>query len=124
MNKTSIILGLTTLVIAVAVIAPKAIFAYRGDPAVKGPNYTEERHAAMEKAFENKDYNAWKTLMAGRGRVTQVVNAQNFAKFASAHELAEQGNTEEANKIKAELGLGLRNGNGMGQGMGNGRMSR
>lgn len=124
MNKTSIILGLTTLVIAGAVIAPKAIFAYRGDPAVKGPNYTEERHAAMEKAFENKDYNAWKTLMAGRGRVTQVVNAQNFAKFASAHELAEQGNTEEANKIKAELGLGLRNGNGMGQGMGNGRMSR
>jgi hypothetical protein len=25
--------------------------------------------------------------MAGRGRVTQVVNAQNFAKFAQAHEL-------------------------------------
>ncbi|MGB3009708.1 MAG: hypothetical protein WBB33_05175 [Candidatus Saccharimonadales bacterium] len=124
MNKTSILLGLTALVIGGAAIAPQAVLAYRGDPAVKGPNYTEERHTAMEKAFENKDYNAWKTLMTGRGRATQVVNAQNFAKFAQAHELAEQGKTVEANKIRAELGLGLHNGTGMGQGMGGGRMSR
>jgi hypothetical protein len=124
MNKTSILLGLSALVIGGAVIAPQAVLAYRGDPNVKGPYYTEERHEAMEKAFENKDYNAWKTLMAGRGRVTQVINAQNFAKFAQAHELAEQGKTDEANKIRAELGLGLHNGIGMGQGMGYGRTSR
>jgi hypothetical protein len=124
MNKTSILLGLTALVIGGAAIAPQAVLAYRGDPAVKGPNYTEERHTAMEKAFESKDYNAWKTLMTGRGRATQVVNAQNFAKFAQAHELAEQGKTDEANKIRAELGLGLQNGTGKGQGMGGGRMSR
>ena len=124
MNKTSILLGLTALAIGGAAIAPQAVLAYRGDPAVKGPNYTEERHTAMEKAFENKDYNAWKTLMTGRGRATQVVNAQNFAKFAQAHELAEQGKTDEAKKIRAELGLGLQNGTGKGQGMGGGRMSR
>ena len=124
MNNTSILLGLSALVIGGAVIAPQAVLAYRGDPNVKGPYYTEERHEAMEKAFENKDYNAWKTLMAGRGRVTQVINAQNFAKFAQAHELAEQGKTDEANKIRAELGLGLHNGIGMGQGMGYGRTSR
>jgi hypothetical protein len=124
MNKTSILLGLTALVIGGAVIAPQAVLAYRGDPTVKGPNYTEERHTAMEKAFEAKDYNAWKTLMAGRGRVTQVVNAQNFATFAQIHELTEQGKTNEANKIRTELGLGLHNGTGMGQGMGYGRTSR
>ena len=124
MNKTSMFLGLTALVIGGAVIAPQAVLAYRGDPAVKGPNYTEERHTAMEKAFENKDYDAWKTLMAGRGRVTQVVNAENFAKFAEVHTLAEQGKTDEANKIRAELGLGLHNGTGTGQGMGYGRMNR
>ena len=124
MNKTSILLGLTALAIGGAAIAPQAVLAYRGDPAVKGPNYTEERHTAMEKAFESKDYNAWKTLMTGRGRATQVVNAQNFAKFAQAHELAEQGKTDEAKKIRAELGLGLQNGTGKGQGMGGGRMSR
>jgi len=116
MNKTSILLGLTALVIGGAAIAPQAVLAYRGDPAVKGPNYTEERHTAMEKAFETKDYNAWKNLMQEKGRVTQVVNKDNFVKFAQAHELAEQGKTEEANKIRTELGLGLHNGTGMGYG--------
>lgn len=124
MNKTSILLGLSALVIGGAVMAPQAVLAYRGDPNIKGPNYTEERHEAMEKAFENNDYNAWKTLMGGRGRVTQVVNAQNFAKFAQAHELAEQGKTDEANKIRTELGLGLHDGTGMGQGMECGRTNR
>lgn len=115
------LLGLTAFVIGAALIVPQAALAYRGDVNVKGPNYTQERHEAMEKAFENKDYNTWKTLMAGKGRVTQVVNAQNFAKFAQIHELNEQGKTDEANKIRAELGLGLHNGSGMGQGMGYGR---
>lgn len=124
MNKTTMFLGLSALVIVGAALAPRAVFAYKGDPAVKGPNCTTERHEAMEKAFENKDYNAWKALMAGRGRVTQVINAQNFAKFAEAHELAEQGRMDEANKIRIELGLGLHNGAGMGQGKGYGRISR
>lgn len=124
MNKKTILLGLTALVLGGAVLVPRAALAYRGDPAVKGPNYTEERHTAMEKAFETKDFNAWKTLMSGKSRVTQVINAQNFSKFAQAHELAEQGKFDEANKIKAELGLGLRNGAGMGQGMGGGRINR
>jgi hypothetical protein len=124
MNKTFMFLGLTALVITGATLVPDAVFAYKGDPAVKGPNYTEERHEAMEKAFENKDYNAWKTLMAGRGRVSQVVNAENFAQFAEAHELAEQGKTDEANAIRTQLGLGLHKGSGMGKGAGCGRMSR
>jgi len=122
MKKISIVLGLIALVIGGILFIPQTVLAYKGDPTVKGPNYTAERHAAMEKAFENKDFNAWKALMAGRGRAAQVVNAKNFAKFAQAHELAEQGKTVEANKIRAEFGLGLHNGSGMGQGMGTGRM--
>jgi hypothetical protein len=116
MNKKTIMFGLTTLILGGLVLAPKAAEAYRGDPSVKGPNFTEERHTAMEKAFEAKDYNAWKNLMQGRGRATQVVNAQNFAKFAQAHELAEQGKIAEANQIRQELGLGMQNGSGMGMG--------
>lgn len=121
MNKKTILLGLTALVLGGLVISPIQAEAYRGDPNVKGPNYSAERHAAMEKAFENKDYNAWKSLMQGRGRVMQVVNAQNFAQFAEAHELAEQGKIAEAKKIREKLGLGLHNGMGMGRGMGYGR---
>lgn len=118
MKKIIGIVGLTVVVLGGMVAYPNAVEAYKGDPSVKGPNYSQERHIAMEKAFENKDYTAWKTLMAGRGRATQVVNAQNFAKFAQAHELAEQGNLQEAAKIRQELGLGLQNGSGKGMGMG------
>ncbi len=123
MNTKKLLYGFSTLALlaAVGTIVAGSTYAYQGDFTKKGPNYTSERHAAMEKAFENKDYNAWKNLMQGRGRVTQVVNAQNFAKFAQVHELAEQGKTVEANKIRTELGLGLRNGTGIGQGMGYGR---
>lgn len=109
---------LTVSAVALGVLVPSAVFAYQGDPNVRGPQYSEQRHEAMEKAFENNDYNAWKDLMQGRGRVTQIVNKDNFAKFAQAHTLAEQGNVAEATKIRQEMGLGLQNGSGRGSGMG------
>jgi hypothetical protein len=120
MNKKTFLLG-TAALMGILAFSPKAVEAYRGDPSVKGPNYTAERHEAMENAFENKDYNAWKNLMQNRGRVTQVVNKDNFARFAYAHELAEQGKIQEANQIRQELGLGLQNGSGQGMGMGRNR---
>ncbi|OGZ19377.1 MAG: hypothetical protein A2494_01300 [Candidatus Lloydbacteria bacterium RIFOXYC12_FULL_46_25] len=116
MNKKLLGLGVAALVLGGIGVSAGTALAYRGDPSVKGPNYSVERHEAMEKAFENKDYAAWKTLMQGRGRVTQVVTQENFAKFAEAHELAEQGKIAEAKQIRNELGLGL--GQGAGRGMG------
>ena len=112
----------TSMLVATAGLVGSALYvsAYQGNPNVKGPNYTTERHTAMTKAFENNDYNAWKELMAGRGRATQVINEGNFSRFAEAHKLALEGKTEEAKKIRAELGLGLRNGDGQGRGMGRG----
>jgi hypothetical protein len=113
------ILGFGALALALGAIGLTAIpaFAYRGNPTVNGPNYTVERHAAMESAFDKLDYSAWKNLMGGRGRVTQVVNETNFAKFAEAHKLAERGKLAEANAIRAELGLGQggRDGYGLGR---------
>lgn len=112
MKKTA--LGLGVLVLGLGIISASGVtaLAYHGDPAVKGPNYSAERHETMAKAFENKNYTAWKNLMVGKGRVTQVVNQDNFAKFAEAHQLALQGKTAEAQKIRQELGLGLHNGSG------------
>ncbi len=99
--------------------------AYQGDYNQKGPNYSEERHESMTQAFEKNDYSAWKNLMEGRGRVNDVVNADNFAQFAEAHRLGLAGDVEGANTIRAELGLrggnGERMGAGYGKGMGEGR---
>lgn len=125
MTKESIVLGLAALVIGGTILVPRAL-AYRGNPAIQGPNYSVERHEAMEKAFETGNFNAWKALMSNQGQVTQVINTGNFAQFAKAHELAEDGKIDEANKIRSELGLGHQNGSGMGQGMrgGKGRNNR
>jgi len=123
-NKT-VVLGISALVLGGVIIAPRMVEAYQGNPNIQGPNYSIERHEAMTKAFANKDYNTWKNLVSGNnGRVAQVINESNFGKFVEAHNLTLQGKNDEANKIKAELGLGLRNGSGRGQGMGNGRNAK
>lgn len=120
MNKTNIILGVSVLALAGAfmIAGSKGASAYQGNPNVPGPYYSAERHDAIQKALETKDYNAWKNLMQGRGRVTQVINESNFAKFAQMHELLKQGKTAEAEAIRAELGLGLGNGQGLNNGRG------
>lgn len=112
MKKTTLGLGALALAVVSVGMFANSAFAYRGDPAVKGPNYSTERHEAMEKAFETNNYEAWKNLMGGKGRVTQVITKDNFAKFAEAHELAEKGDIAGAQKIRQELGLGTQNGLG------------
>jgi len=122
MNKKTLLLGATALVLGGLMLTFNTAKAYRGDPDAEGPDCSDERHQEMEQAFENSDYQAWKNLMQGKGRVIEVVNEDNFARFAEAHQLAEEGNTEEADQIRQELGLGLKNGSGQGQkGQGNGQ---
>ncbi len=123
MKKITLGLGALALVLGVAMVPTSSALAYKGDPTVKGPNYSAERHAAMTKAFENMDYTAWKALMQGRGLASQVITEANFARFVEAHKLALQGKIAEAQKIRQELGLGQKNGsgrksNGMMRGMG------
>ncbi|MBU2036160.1 MAG: hypothetical protein ABH819_03745 [Patescibacteria group bacterium] len=121
MNKKALILGSAALVLGGLFIIPNTISAYRGDPSIKGPDCTDERHQEMEQAFETNDYHAWNNLMQGKGKVTQVVNEGNFARFAEAHKLAEEGKMDEAKQIRTELGLGLKNGSGNGEKQGDGQ---
>jgi hypothetical protein len=114
MKTSNIILGgFGAVVLGVTILATGA-FAYQGG-GMLGANYTPERHTAMLKAFENKDFSAWKELMNGNSRVTQVVNENNFSRFAQMHQLMLDGKTAEAQAIRMELGLGQ--GGGQGRGM-------
>lgn len=114
-NKTLGALLITWLLWALLV---SWVSAYKWDPSVQWPNYTAERHDAMENAFETKNYQAWATLMEGKWNVTNVITADNFSKFAEAHELAENGDLEGAKAIRTELGLWLKNGSGNWKGKG------
>lgn len=117
MKSKKIILGVSALAMAVStLILTKSVFAYRGDYTQKGPDCTPERHEVMEQAFEDNDYQAWKELRDGRGRVSEIINEDNFARFAEAHRLAEEGNYEEADQIRQELGLRTKNGGPVGEG--------
>ncbi|MCF7834057.1 MAG: hypothetical protein K9L98_01115 [Candidatus Pacebacteria bacterium] len=108
-KNTMIALGSFALFLGVYGILASQASAYMMNPSVNGPNYSVERHTAMEKAFETNDYTAWKNLMEGRGRVLEVITQDNFAKFAEAHNLAEKGDFVGAQKIRQDLGLGMRN---------------
>ncbi len=129
--KKAAIAGLFALMIVGMVFSTSIVSAYRGDYAVKGPHYTEERHEAMEKAFASLDYTAWQELMTADGRhprVVEVVTASNFETFVQAHEAAENGDYETAAELRAELGLnngnGPKDGTGYGKGMGQGNGKR
>ncbi len=121
MKTNKILLGLSGLALTAFALTPSLVSAYQGDPNVSGPDCSPERHEVMTQAFESNDYNAWKEQMQGKGRVTQVVNEGNFSKFAQAHQLSEEGKTDEAAAIRAELGLGLKSANGEGYKGGNGQ---
>lgn len=112
---------------AVFLLSAGAVFAYQGNPEVEGPNYSEDRHAAIQEAFDNVDYDTWLVLMSensGYSRVLQVVTEDNFAIFVEARNAMLSGNSEYAQELKASLGLGQKNGEGnshsKGQGQGQG----
>jgi len=110
MKKTTLGLGVLALILGVVAISAESVMAYKGNHDAKCTNYTEERHTAMEESFKTGNYDDWKNLMQGKGKLTQIINEGNFAKFAEAHELMEQGNVTEAEKIRQELGLGQKDG--------------
>ena len=119
-NSNKILVGSLTVVMMGA-FAVSSAFAYQGDYSKQGPDYSPERHSAMEAAMENNDYAAWSGLMADRGRITQVINAENFSRFAEAHQLAHAGDLDGADDIRAELGIRTRNGEKVGARHGDGQ---
>ena len=123
-KKTTIGAAALVAVIATAGFAAST-FAYQGDPNVQGPNFNEETHEIMTKAFENKDYSAWKDAKPNQnGRMMEKINEENFAKFAEMREARLAGDTETADSLRAELGLGqgqMRHGNGAGHRQGHGQ---
>jgi hypothetical protein len=121
MNKSVKIIGASFIAIAAIALVVFPALAYRGDYSVKGPAYSPERHTIMTEAFANNDFEAWSALMDGRGRVTDVITVENFSRFAEAHRLAQEGDFEGANQIRAELGLRTPNGERLGANYGKGQ---
>lgn len=117
MKKLSMI---TTGVASVGalIFTASMVNAYQGDPSVQGPNYSQDRHEAMQVAFQTSDYQAWSDLMQNSGRITQVITEENFEEYASAHLVALDGDTSALSAFRSSLGLGQGNRSGNQDGTG------
>ena len=118
MKKSNKVLVGSLAVIMIGAFAVSSTMAYQGDYSKQGPAYSPERHSAIEEAMSDNDYEAWNKLMADRGRITQVVNKENFEKFAEAHQLAHNDDLEGADAIRKEIGIRTSNGEKVGAGYG------
>lgn len=115
--KKSLIAGLSAItLLSSATLAS----AYRGDPSVQGPNYSSERHTAMQSAFSagENGYGDWLKLMEGKAyRLRQVItDSKIFGEFARAH----QEGVEAVSAFRAKYNLGTP-GQGVRTGSGYGR---
>ncbi len=62
-------------------------------------------HNQIEDAINNNDYKSWKNAIEDRIRPVDVVTEKNFPQFVKMHNLMKQGQYEEAQKIRDELGI-------------------
>jgi hypothetical protein len=122
MKKSNKVLAGGLAVVMMGAFAVSSAMAYQGDYSKQGPEHSPERHIVMTEAMDNSDYQAWNELMADRGRITQVINAENFAQFAEARRLGEAGDIAGADAIRQELGIRTSSGGSVGAGYGK-RMS-
>ncbi len=132
--KKITLFGILAVLIVGTVFSASMVNAYRGDYSKEGPNFSDERHEAMDLAFETGNYDSWYALMTEDGknpRVVDVVTADNFDMFVQAHDAGKSGDFETANELREELGLndghgpkdgtGFRADNGQGKRMGSGQ---
>ncbi len=116
-NSNKVLVG-SLAIVMMGAFAISSVMAHQGDYSKKGPAYSPERHSAIEEAMNNNNYQAWSKLMADRGRITQIINEDNFARFAEARELAHNGDLEGADAIRKDLGIRTHNGEKVGAGYG------
>lgn len=87
---------------------PRGIFLGGGirNKADKTDNQPELDQAAVEETYKEKDYNKWLELMEPRGgKILEIINENNFSKFAEAKILQSEGKNEEAGLILHALGF-------------------
>jgi hypothetical protein len=101
------------------------VSAYKGDIRAVGPYHTEEREIEMGDIMNRNDFEGWQELMSEDGRTPGVLRKvdtqEKFDVFSKIYQLKKDGNFDEAEALRAELGLGQGGGMGQGKGMGGGR---
>ena len=104
---------------AIVLLGTGFVFAYQGNPEVNGPNYSSDRHEAMQEIMDNVDYDAWVLLMTEDDQVPGVlkkITEENFAVFAEANKALNDGDYELATELRESLGIWAGQNKGSGTG--------
>lgn len=112
------------------------LFAAMAASAADSTTTARDAHRArIDAAITARDYQAWKAehdTWGGKGRMAGKVTPENFDTYARMHEAMRAGRTDEADKLREELGVKggrrgddgcARGGKGRGQGNGSGEGS-
>jgi hypothetical protein len=100
-------------------------FAYQGNPGTTNPDCQDPaRRESIQTMLTSKNYEGWKTLMAGKGVVSRINSQEKFELYVALRSAASVGDKATVEKLSAQLGLGqkkmdgtgLRNGGGKGMG--------
>jgi hypothetical protein len=116
-------IALSALLFGTAIVW--STFAYQGNPGTTNPDCQDPaRHESMQTALNTKNYESWKTLMAGKWVVSKINSQEKFESYVALRAAADAGDKATVEKLSAQLGLGqkkmdgtgLRNGGGKGMG--------
>jgi len=127
MEKTNskIIAGAAALTAIIAVVGIAAsTYAHWGDKSdsqefSRGRKGFLENRDAINNALVNRDFTAWKDLIAGTPLADKIsgITQEDFEKLAQIQELIKTGKIDEAKKLKEELNIDYGPIMGFGRGM-------
>lgn len=66
-------------------------------------NSNRNQEEKILETFENDDYDAWKKLLAKKGKLVEAVEREDFDSFVLARKLARQGRYDEAISLSENL---------------------
>ena len=108
MTKTSKLLTSAALMVAL-VVGSTAAYAQDGDAGQKRQQVKNpELHAQVMEAMDNRDYDAWASILSEdeRGvKILEHINADNFGTFVDMKEAFQNKDIETAKELKEQLGL-------------------
>lgn len=103
-TKYLITTGISVLTV-VLVGAGVASAAQYGKARENNPNFPPDNHEEVMRAIEDNDYDAWAELMVDKP-FAEDVTQDNFDTLVQIHTLMQEGNIEEANELRKEMGIG------------------
>ena len=107
-KKLLLATAIGSVVIGAGLMVAVSASAHRGFSGDKSAITAEKKelHQELKTTVEDGDYQAWKTLVESKPKITDIIDSEEkFQKLAEMHKLKKAGDIEAAKELAEELGL-------------------